>query len=128
MARFVRTLGSALPPGTVIALRGSAVAGTSFNTGEPFDAQGPHTSDLDIVLIGDPVMSFWVPEAKLLGRHQHPAAVRQGRLGGPRPRPRSPSCAGDRRRPVSLQAMARWFLELRANAQGQPYIVLSEGS
>ena len=128
VARFVRTLGSALPPGTVIALRGSAVAGTSFNTGEPFDAQGPHTSDLDIVLIGDPVMSFWVPEAKLLGGiNTLPLSDKAGWVAPDldRARRRAQAIA---RRPVSLQAMARWFLELRANAQGQPYIVLSEGS
>ena len=27
-------------------------------------------------------------------------------------------------RPVSLQAMARWFLDLRSGLQGTPYVVL----
>jgi hypothetical protein len=28
------------------------------------------------------------------------------------------------RRPVSIQAMARWFLDLRSGLQGQPYVLL----
>ncbi len=126
VARFVRALRSALPPDTVIALRGSAVAGSSFKTGEPFDAHGPHTSDLDIVLIGDPVASFWVPEAQLLGGINTLPLSDDADWVAPdldRARRRAQAIA---RRPVSLQAMAHWFLELRANAQGQPYIVLSE--
>ena len=83
----------------MIALRGSAVAGTSFKTGEPFDAHGPHTSDLDIVLIGDPVVVVLGPGGPAPGRHQHPAALRRRRLGGPGPRSRSTSRAGDRPAP-----------------------------
>ncbi len=73
-------------------------------------------------------MSFWVPEAKLLGGiNTLPLSDEAGWVAPDldRARRRAQAIA---RRPVSLQAMARWFLELRANAQGQPYIVLSEGS
>jgi hypothetical protein len=126
LKRFLRVLDAALPPGTTIALRGSTVAGTSFKTGEPFDAHGPQSSDLDIVLIGDPVVSFWVPEAQLLGGiNTLPLSDDAGWVapGLDRARRRAQAIA---RRPVSLQAMARWFLELRTHAQGQPYVVLSE--
>ena len=52
-----------VPPGTRLILRGSAVQGESYRTGEPFDARGPGTSDLDVVLLGDEAMAAWEPEA-----------------------------------------------------------------
>ena len=56
-------LQAGVPDGTRLVLRGSAVQGASYKTGEPFDARGPGTSDLDIVLLGDEAMAAWEPEA-----------------------------------------------------------------
>jgi hypothetical protein len=128
LRQFVTELGAALPPGTTIALRGSAVAGTSFKTGAPFDALGPRTSDLDIVLVGESVVDFWVPDAQVLGGINTLPLSDDADWVAPaldRARRRAQAIVG---RPVSLQAMAGWFLELRTQAQGQPHVVLSEGS
>lgn len=125
LQRFVSVLESALPPGTTIALRGSTVVGRAYRTGEPFDAHGPRTSDLDVVLIGDPVMALWVPEAQVLGGVNTLPLWDEAPWVAPaldRVRRRAQAIAG---RPVSLQAMAAWFLELRTVVQGQPYVVLN---
>ncbi len=61
--RFMDALQGGVPPGTRMALRGSAVQGASYKTGEPFDARGPGTSDLDVVLLGEEVMAAWSPDA-----------------------------------------------------------------
>jgi hypothetical protein len=59
LGRFVACLRSALPPRTRLLIRGSAVVGRSYRTGEPFDAIGPRTSDLDLVLTGSEAMALW---------------------------------------------------------------------
>jgi hypothetical protein len=125
LRRFVSTLRAALPPGTTIALRGSTVAGQSYKTGEPFDAGGPGTSDLDVVIVGEPVVGLWVPEAQLLGGINTLPLSDDAAWVAPaldRARRRAQAIA---RRPVSIQAMAGWFLDLRTLVQGQPYVVLN---
>lgn len=125
LARFLVVLREALPPGTTLALRGSTVVGHSFRKGTPFDAAGPRSSDLDVVAIGEPAVELWVPEARLLGGINtlplsDGTAWVAPELDGPR-------CAAQEivGRPLSLQAMAGWFLELRTILQAQPYVVLS---
>lgn len=124
LRRFIRVLRAALPPHTTIGIRGSAVAGSSYLTGEAFDADGPGTSDLDIVAIGEGVNELWVPEAQLLG------GINTLPLSDAKPwvapsldraRRRAQAIVG---RPVSIQAMAGWFLDLRSVVQGQPYAIL----
>lgn len=121
---FVTTLRRALPRDATIVLRGSAVAGRAYVSGAPFDAAGPGTSDLDVVVLGDSVMDLWAPEAQLAG------GVNTLPLSDAEPWV-APALDGARRhaqaivgRPVSIQAMAEWFLDLRALLQGQPYVVL----
>jgi hypothetical protein len=124
LRRFVATLRSALPAGSVIALRGSAVVGHSYKTGAPFDADGPGTSDLDVVILGDPSLELWVPEAQLLGGVNTLPLCDEAPWVAPsleRARERAQAIA---RRPVSIQTMAAWFLDLRSLVQGTPYVVL----
>jgi len=124
-AKFMSALQGGVPPGTRLILRGSAVQGESYKTGEPFDARGPHTSDLDVVLLGDAAMAAWAPEAFYLpGVNTHPLWDDAPDVADPaldRARREAQEAAG---RPVSLQAMARWFLDLRSGLQGTPYVVL----
>ena len=54
------------------------VQGKSYKTGEPFDAKGPGTSDLDIVLIGERCDGRMGARRVLSSRGEHPAAVRRG--------------------------------------------------
>src|SRR6266508_4567069 len=65
---FVETVRQAIPPGTGVVLRGSAVTGARWKDGAAFDADGPATSDLDLTLVGGDeviglfkVTGFWVP-------------------------------------------------------------------
>jgi len=124
-ARFMGALQEAVPPGTRLILRGSAVQGLSYTTGEPFDGRGPGTSDLDIVLVGDEAMAAWQPEAFYL------PGVNSQPLDDAAPGVATPELEEARRaaqqiagRPVAVQAMARWFLDLRSALQGTPYVVL----
>jgi hypothetical protein len=126
LRRFVAALRQALPPDTVIGLRGSAVVGHAYESGAPFDADGPGTSDLDIVVVGDAVGELWVPEARVAGGintlplSDEAAWVAPGLDDARR---RAQAIVG---RPVSIQAMPAWFLGLRSVVQGQPYVILSD--
>jgi hypothetical protein len=124
-ARFMAALQAGVPPGTRIVLRGSSVQGVSYTTGEPFDARGPGTSDLDVVLIGEEAMAAWAPEAFYLpGVNTQPLYDDARDIASPaleEARAAAQAVAG---RPVALQAMARWFLDLRSGLQGTPYVVL----
>src|SRR5205085_6576298 len=56
---FVNALSEATPDGVQVILRGSAVTGHKFGSDEPFDHDGPGTSDLDVTFVGgDMVMLF----------------------------------------------------------------------
>ena len=63
----------AVPAGTAVVLRGSAVTGHRWHDGAPFDSDGPGTSDLDLTLVGADVIGlfsltgFFVP-----GIHSRP--------------------------------------------------------
>ena len=122
--RFITTLQAAVPDGTRIILRGSAVQGVSYKSGEPFDGRGPGTSDLDVVLVGDEAMAEWQPDAFYLPGVNTMPLWDEARWVAPRldrPRGEAQELAG---RPVSLQAMALWFLDLRSSLQGTPYVTL----
>jgi len=124
-ARFMAALQAGVPAGTRLILRGSAVQGHSYKTGEPFDAKGPGTSDLDVVLLGETAMAAWAPEAFYLpGVNTQPLYDEARTIASEdleRARAAAQEIAG---RPVALQAMARWFLDLRSGLQGTPYVVL----
>ena len=125
LRRFVAALVAALPAGTMVALRGSTVAGRSFRTGAPFDGHGPGTSDLDIVILGETAVELFSDEARYPGGiNTVPASDATPwvapQLEGARRRAQAIA-----RRPVSIQAQAGWFLELRARIQKQPYVILA---
>jgi hypothetical protein len=122
--RFVQTLQQAMPPGTQIGLRGSVIQGYAYKSQEPFDARGRGTSDLDVVLFGDEVMAAFHPEAFVVpGVNTLPLSDGSVWVAPTLESARSAAQA-IARRPVSLQAMARWFMDLRSGIQGQPYVVL----
>jgi hypothetical protein len=124
LAQFIAGLRSGLPASTTIALRGSAVVGYRHGEDIPFDADGPGTSDLDVVAVGENAVELWVPEARLLGGiNTLPLSDKAAWV--------APGLDDARRRaqavvhrPLSIQAMAGWFLDLRAVVQRQPYVIL----
>ena len=122
--RFMAKLQAPLPPGTQIALRGSAVNGASYKTKEPFDSRGPGTSDLDLVLIGEDAMAEWLPEAFYLPGVNTMPLWDEARWVAPRLDPTRIQAQELAGRPVSVQAMARWFLDLRSGLQGTRYVLL----
>jgi hypothetical protein len=119
---FLRVLSEATPDGVDVILRGSAVTGHKFGSDEPFDGDGPGTSDLDITFVGgDMVMLF--REFHIPGIHsvplseQHPfASPPLGKL-----RERLSAMTG---RAVNLQASASLIQSLREVTMDQPYLLL----
>ena len=58
-SRFVNMLRRAIPKDTGVILRGSAVTGFRWSDGQPFDAEGPGTSDLDVTFLGAEMLDLW---------------------------------------------------------------------
>jgi hypothetical protein len=122
---FVCTVREAIPEGTCVVLRGSAVTGQRWKDGAAFDADGAGTSDLDLTLVGGDeviglfsVTGFWVP-----GLHSRPLSDADPDI--------APNLVPLRRqlmamvgRPVNIQASRDVVLYLRGELMGQPYLVL----
>ena len=124
LGRFLLALRDGLPDDTTIHLRGSAVNGTSYESGQPFDARGPGTSDLDVVVVGAAAGDLWVDEARLLGGVNSLPLCDGEEWVAPALDPARREAQAIVGRPVSIQSMAQWFLDLRAAIQDQAYISL----
>lgn len=119
---FVQVLREAATPGVEVILRGSSVTGHKFGSDEPFDAEGPGTSDMDVTFVGgDMVMLF---------REFHIPAIHSVPLSEEHPFA-SPTLAPVRKRlcemvnrPVNLQATTSLVQNVRDFAMDQPYLVL----
>ena len=124
--RFMEILQSSLPAETHVAIRGSAVTGYNYSTGSPFDRLGKGSSDLDIVLLGEEAMAYWAEDGFYV-----PALLTMP-LGDESPdlapelepvRKKLQQVVG---RPVHLQAMPLWFLDLRRAVLKTPYLLLDK--
>ena len=122
--RFMRTLQEDLPPDTRAAMRGSSVTGVNHLTGAPFDQAGPGTSDLDLTLVGEDPLSRWHEDGFYI------PGVLTMPLGDEDPE-LAPWLEPTRRtlqrmvgRPVHIQAMSQWLLEVRRGLLGMPYLLL----
>ena len=122
---FVEAVRQALPPGTGVVLRGSAITGERWKDCAPFDAEGPGTSDLDLTLVGgDEVIGlykmtgFFVP-----GIHSRPISRKDPDIAPDLTplRNRLMKMVG---RPVNIQATRDFVMYLRGELIGQPYLVL----
>jgi hypothetical protein len=119
---FVRILDEATPAGAEVILRGSAVTGQKWMSDEPFDADGPGTSDLDVTFVGGGTITlfreFHIPEIHSVPLSEaHPfASPALGSL-------RKQLCALTRR-PVNLQATTSLVQFVRDVVMDQPYLVL----
>jgi hypothetical protein len=123
-AAFMETLQAALPPETRVAMRGSSVTGVNHLTGAPFDRAGPGTSDLDLTLVGEAPLSRWHLDGFYI-----PGALTMP-LGDEDPG-FAPWLEPTRRtlqrmvgRPLHIQAMSWWLLEVRRGLLGMPYLFL----
>jgi hypothetical protein len=121
-ADFVRVLAESTPAGVEVILRGSAVTGHKWMSDDPFDADGPGTSDLDVTFVGGDMVTLF--------REFHIPAVHSAPLSDAHPFA-SPALAPLRRRlcalagrPVNLQATTSLVQFLRDVVMEQPYLVL----
>ena len=123
--QFVDTVRQAVPPGTGVVLRGSAVTGIRWKDQAPFDADGPGTSDLDLTLVGGDdviglykVTGFFVP-----GIHSRPLSDDDPDIAPDLVplRDRLMKMVG---RPVNIQGTRDFVMYLRGELIGQPYLVL----
>ena len=124
---FVRAVREAIPEGTGVILRGSAVTGQRWKDGAPFDVDGPGTSDLDLTLVGgDEVMAlfkltgFFVP-----GVHSRPLSDEDPDIA-PDLVPLRARLIDIARRPVNIQGSRDAVIYFRGELLGQPYLTLIE--
>jgi len=126
---FVDIIRAAIPPGTGVVLRGSAVTGERWKDGAPFDADGPGTSDLDLTLVGGDeiiglykVTGFWLP-----GIHSRPLSDEDPDIA-PDLVPLRQRLMAMVKRPVNIQGSRDLVMYLRGELGGQPYLVLIDKS
>lgn len=123
---FCTTIADAVPPGTIVVLRGSAVTGQRWTDGAPFDADGPGTSDLDVTLVGERAIGlfklngFFVP-----GIHSRPLSDEDPDIA-PDLTPLRRKLMAMVRRPVNIQASREIVMQVRGDLLGQPYLILLE--
>ena len=124
--RFVNMLRRAVPKNTEVILRGSAVTGYRWADGEPFDAEGPGTSDLDVTFLGAPMLDLW-EEFYIPKLHTLPLCDENPNACQPlnNLRHKLSKLAG---RPVNLQASVGLVQFARDVLFDQPYYTLIEKS
>jgi hypothetical protein len=121
---FCRTIREEIPKGTQVILRGSAVTGTRWRDGTPFDVDGPGTSDLDLTLVGEEVIGlfkitgFFVP-----GIHSRPVSEEDPDIA-PGLIPLRETLMVMTGRPVNIQASRELVLQFRGGLLDQPYLTL----
>jgi hypothetical protein len=121
---FCRTIEQAVPPGTVVVLRGSAVTGRRWKDGDRFDADGPGTSDLDVTLVGDQAIGFFKLTGFFVpGVHSRPLSDDDPDIA-PALVPLRRQLMAMVKRPVNLQASREIVIQFRGDMLGQPYLIL----
>jgi hypothetical protein len=123
---FCAKLKTGLPEGTGFALRGSVVTNKRWEDGEPFDADGRGTSDLDVTLVGDKVMEYWNEDAFYIPLlHTKPLCDED-----PETAPALSSLREElqklAQRPVNFQATANLVLYARDVLFDEPYYTVIE--
>jgi len=121
--RFCGELVQALPPETAAVLRGSAITGQSHE-GDPFDAEGPGSSDLDLTLVGGEVLDWFEPEGFYIpGAHSKPLSDKDPHIS-PRLVPLREKLTAMVGRPVNIQGTRDWVMFVREHLMNQPYLTL----
>ena len=122
--QFCDSIQQAIPPGTTVVLRGSAVTGTRWKDGAAFDADGPGTSDLDLTLVGDAALQFFKVTGYFIpGVHSRPLSEDDPDIapGLVELREKLMAMVG---RPVNIQASREIVLQFRGDLLDQPYFTL----
>ena len=121
-AEFVRAIDEATPAGVEVILRGSAVTGHKWHSDEPFDAEGPGTSDLDVTFVGGDMVSLF-RDFHIPGIHSAPLSEAHP-FASPALGPLRKRLCAMCGRPVNLQATTSLVQFLRDVVMDQPDLVL----
>jgi hypothetical protein len=123
---FCAKLKTGLPEGTGVALRGSVVTNKRWEDGEPFDATGRGTSDIDVTLIGAKVMEFWNEDAYYIpALHTKPLCDKDPTVA-PALNPLREELQKLTERPINFQATANFILYTRDVLFDEPYCTVIE--
>jgi hypothetical protein len=124
--QFIEELRDACPADSQVILRGSAVTGTRWADGQPFDADGPGSSDLDVTFLSGDMLDLW-EEFYIPKMHTVPLNDENPEVCPSLAELRERLCrlAG---RPVNLQASRNIVQFTRDVLWDQPYITLIEKS
>ena len=123
---FRAKLLAGLPEGTGVALRGSVVTNQRYEDGEPFDAKGRGTSDLDVTLVGEEVMKLWDSDAFYIpALHTKPLGDKDPNIA-PALNPLREELQKLAGRPVNFQATANLILFARDMLFGESYLTIIE--
>lgn len=123
---FCARLKSGLPEGTGFALRGSVVTNKRYEDGEPFDAKGRGTSDLDVTLVGDKVMELWNEDAFYIpALHTKPLCDKDPGIA-PALNPLREELETLAGRPVAFQATSNLILYARDVLFNEPFFTVVE--
>ena len=121
---FCKAVEQVVPPGTTVVLRGSAVSGTRWKDGAPFDADGPGTSDLDLTLVGSDALLFFNATGFFVpGVHSRPMGEDDPDIA-PALVPLREQLMAIVNRPVNIQASREIVLKFRGDLLDQPYLTL----
>jgi hypothetical protein len=121
---FCRVVRDAIPEGTGVVLRGSAVTGRRWSDAAPFDSDGPGTSDLDLTLVGDKAVALFKPTGFFVpGVHSRPLSTDDPDIA-PDLVPLREQLMAMTGRPVNIQATRDFVMYLRGEILGQPYLTL----
>lgn len=124
---FCRVVRDAIPIGVGAVLRGSAVTGTRWKDGAPFDADGPGTSDMDLTLVGgDALKMFRIDGFYVPGLHSRPLSDDEDPGIAMELVPLRQKLINMVGRPVNIQATGDLVMFLRGDLLGQPYLTLVE--
>jgi hypothetical protein len=123
---FCAKLKAGLPEGTGFALRGSVVTNKRYEDGEPFDASGRGSSDLDVTLVGDKVMEFWNEDAFYIpALHTKPLCDEDPGIA-PALNPLREELEELAGRPVAFQATSNLILYARDVLFDEPFFTVVE--
>lgn len=123
-AEFCKELADGIPEDTGAVLGGSSIMGHSWE-GDPYDADGPRSSDLDIYIIGNAAIDYFTLSGfQIPGVHTHPVKDGDEEIApGLKPlRHRLKKIVG---REVTLQASQNFYYWFREKWLGQPYLLLA---
>jgi len=124
--KFCNVLREELPKNSGAVLRGSAVTGVRWNDGAPFDTDGPGTSDLDLLLIGDEVIGLYTSDGFYIPMiHSKPLCDKDPEIA-PGLIPLREKLQAMVNRPVNIQATRDFVRFVREELLGEPHLHLFE--